>query len=399
MQRVAVEETRLGIPLLFAFDVIHGHRTIFPIPLAEAAAFDPVLWERTARAAAIEAAADGLNLIFAPMLDVARDPRWGRIAESPGEDPWVAARFAEAKVRGFEGDDIAHPQNLAATATPRRLRGFGGRPRLRSRGRLGMVVPRGVPAAVPRRRGRWRRGDHAGVHGPGRVPMTANAAVLRKLVRERWRFDGVIVSDHGAIRELIAHGVAGEDGRGGGAGSARRRRHRPDERCLCPRAAARPRARPRHGRADRCRGPAGPGLKARLGLFDDPYHRSDAALAPPGQMQMHRDLARDAARPLDRAADQPGRSAAVAGCEAADRGDRAARRCSRRHARALGGAPAAPRTWSRSSRACARRCQEARSATRRASRSKAARRAALAPPWISRAQPMSWCSAWARRGG
>ena len=96
--------------------MIHGHRTIFPIPLAEAAAFDPVLWERTARAAAIEAAADGLNLIFAPMLDVARDPRWGRIAESPGEDPWVAARFAEAKVRGFEGDDIAHPQNLAATA-------------------------------------------------------------------------------------------------------------------------------------------------------------------------------------------------------------------------------------------------------------------------------------------
>src|SRR5918996_2386388 len=119
VQRVAVEETRLGVPLMFAFDVIHGHRTLFPIPLAEAAAFDPALWERTARAAAREAAADGLTLAFAPMLDVARDPRWGRIAESPGEDPWLAARFAEAKVRGFQG------QALTLAATAKHLAAYG----------------------------------------------------------------------------------------------------------------------------------------------------------------------------------------------------------------------------------------------------------------------------------
>src|SRR3546814_9002071 len=92
IQRIATEDTRLGIPLLFTFDVVHGHRTVFPVPLGEAAAFDPDLWERTARAAAVEAAADGLALTFAPMLDVCRDPRWGRIVEGPGEDPWLASR-------------------------------------------------------------------------------------------------------------------------------------------------------------------------------------------------------------------------------------------------------------------------------------------------------------------
>src|SRR3546814_3586102 len=103
IQRIATEDTRLGIPLLFTFDVVHGHRTVFPVPLGEAAAFDPDLWERTARAAAVEAAADGLALTFAPMLDICRDPRWGRIVEGPGEDPWLASRIAEAKIRGFHG--------------------------------------------------------------------------------------------------------------------------------------------------------------------------------------------------------------------------------------------------------------------------------------------------------
>jgi beta-glucosidase len=297
VQRVAVEETRLGIPLLFAFDVIHGHRTTFPIPLAEAAAFDPVLWQRTARAAAIEAAADGLNLTFAPMLDVARDPRWGRIAESPGEDPWVAARFAEAKVRGFEGDDIAHPQNLAATA--KHLAAYGASLAGRDYAAVEVsdwslhevylppfraAVAAGVAAIMP------AFTDLTG------VPMTANAAVLRGVVRERWRFDGVIVSDHGAIGELIAHGVAGDAA---------------EAAALALRAGV---------DIDLMSGAYGRGLpialeqglvtvgqidaavrrvlrlKARLGLFDDPYHRSDAALAPPGQAKTHRELARDAAR-------------------------------------------------------------------------------------------------------
>src|SRR5277367_2922091 len=98
MQRLAVEESRLGIPLLIGFDVVHGHRTLFPIPLGEAALFDPQAWEQTAREAAKEAAADGLAMTFAPMLDVSRDFRWGRTAEGPGEDPWVGVHLARAKV-------------------------------------------------------------------------------------------------------------------------------------------------------------------------------------------------------------------------------------------------------------------------------------------------------------
>ena len=114
MQRLAVEESRLGIPLLIGFDVIHGFRTLFPIPLGEAAAFDPQIWELTAREAAKEAAADGLAMTFAPMLDIARDPRWGRSAEGPGEDPLVGMRMAEAKVRAVEVDFAVTVSVLAA---------------------------------------------------------------------------------------------------------------------------------------------------------------------------------------------------------------------------------------------------------------------------------------------
>src|ERR1700720_2093266 len=116
MQRLAVEESRLGIPLLIGFDVVHGHRTLFPVPLGEAALFDPEIWALTARESAKEAAADGLAMTFAPMLDVSRDPRWGRSAEGPGEDPLVGARIAEAKVRGFQGASLSHADSLAAVA-------------------------------------------------------------------------------------------------------------------------------------------------------------------------------------------------------------------------------------------------------------------------------------------
>src|SRR5277367_4313268 len=116
MQRLAVEESRLGIPLLIGFDVVHGHRTLFPVPLGEASLFDPETWALTARESAKEAAAEGLAMTFAPMLDVARDPRWGRSAEGPGEDPWLAARIAESKVRGFQGANLAAADALAAVA-------------------------------------------------------------------------------------------------------------------------------------------------------------------------------------------------------------------------------------------------------------------------------------------
>ncbi|MGH8207138.1 MAG: glycoside hydrolase family 3 N-terminal domain-containing protein, partial [Steroidobacteraceae bacterium] len=105
IQRLAVEESRLGIPLLIGLDVIHGYRTLFPVALAETALFDPETWALTAREAAREAAAAGIAMTFAPMLDVSRDPRWGRCVEGPGEDPWVGAQLAQAKVRGFQGED------------------------------------------------------------------------------------------------------------------------------------------------------------------------------------------------------------------------------------------------------------------------------------------------------
>src|SRR5258707_4251646 len=114
MQRLAVEESRLGIPLLIGFDVVHGHRILFPVPLGEAALFDPETWALTARESAKEAAAEGVAMTFAPMLDVARDPRWGRSVEGPGEDPWLGARIAEAKVRGFQGAGLAAADALAA---------------------------------------------------------------------------------------------------------------------------------------------------------------------------------------------------------------------------------------------------------------------------------------------
>jgi len=116
IQKIAVEESRLKIPLLLGFDALHGQRTVFPIPLAEAGLFDPVAWEATARLAADECAGDGLNMTFAPMLDVSRDPRWGRIAEAPGEDPFVGSAFARAKTRGFQGGNLGAADAVSACA-------------------------------------------------------------------------------------------------------------------------------------------------------------------------------------------------------------------------------------------------------------------------------------------
>ena len=211
MQRLAVEQSRLGIPLLIGLDIIHGHRTLFPIPLAEAGSFDPQVWELTAREAATEAAADGLAMTFAPMLDVSRDPRWGRSAEGPGEDAWLGTQIAAAKVRGFQGDDLADPHSLAAVA--KHFCGYGpvnaGREYAsvdisdRTLHELHLppfasAVAAGVAAVMP------AFTDLAG------VPMTAHVELLRGCLRERLGFDGVIVSDYNAIAELIRHGVAAD---------------------------------------------------------------------------------------------------------------------------------------------------------------------------------------------
>ena len=204
-QRIAVEETRLGIPLFFALDVIHGFRTVFPIPLAEAGAFDPALWEATARAAAAETTAAGIDLTFAPMLDVARDPRWGRIAEGPGEDPYVAATFATAKVRGYQG---RRPRHHAQAL--RRLRHQPRRPRLRRHRGFPPHPRRGLPPALPRRRRRRRPRDHARLHRHRRHPPDRAPRPPHRPPPRHWGFDGVVISDYTAINELVTHGVAAD---------------------------------------------------------------------------------------------------------------------------------------------------------------------------------------------
>lgn len=211
LQRLAIEETRLAIPLLFGLDVLHGHRTIFPIPLAEAAAFDPTLWEATARAAAAEASRDGIMLTFAPMLDLARDPRWGRIAESPGEDPLVGSRFAAAKVRGFQGRSLSDPTSLAATA--KHIGAYGavtaGREYASSDLSERTLLELHLPA--------FKAAADAGVAAVmaaftdiAGVPAHANVTLLREILRRAWGFDGVVISDYGAVAELVPRGVAAD---------------------------------------------------------------------------------------------------------------------------------------------------------------------------------------------
>ncbi len=211
MQRLAVEESRLGIPLLIGLDIIHGHGTLFPIPLAEAALFDPETWARTAREAATEAAADGLAMTFAPMLDVSRDPRWGRTAEGPGEDPWLGVRIARAKVRGFQGDDLAAGTALAACA--KHFCAYGPVTAGREYASVDIsertlrevhlpsfeaAVAAGVATIMP---------AFTNLNG---IPMTAHIGLLRDYLRGELGFDGVLVSDYNAIAELICHGVAAD---------------------------------------------------------------------------------------------------------------------------------------------------------------------------------------------
>ena len=297
VQRVAIEETRLGIPLLFTLDVIHGHRTVFPIPLGEAATFDPDLWERTARATALEATADGVNFNYAPMIDVSRDPRWGRIAEGPGEDPWLASRYAVAKVRGIQGDDIAKPHHMAATA--KHLAAYGAPTAGRDYASVDISERTFFEVYMPPFKAAIDAGAVAlmpGFHDLAGVPMTAHKAILNDLVRDKWGFDGLMISDYNAISELLAHGTAGDIAEAAAAalkagvdidlmGDAYAR-GLPDalERGLVTvddidQAVARILS-----------------LKQDLGLFDDPFARGQDGFLSPLQVKAHENLAREAGR-------------------------------------------------------------------------------------------------------
>jgi beta-glucosidase-like glycosyl hydrolase len=209
LQEVAVRESRLGIPLLYGADVIHGFRTIFPMPLAEAASWEPELAERTARAAAVEASADGFRWTFAPMVDIARDARWGRGIEGAGEDVYLANQFAAARVRGFQGNDLSRGDALLAT--PKHFAAYGA-----AEGGLDYAAT-DISERTPRQvyLPPFRAAVDAGAlsmmsafNEISGIPSIANPALLTGVLRDEWKFKGFVVSDYTADEELIAHGYA-----------------------------------------------------------------------------------------------------------------------------------------------------------------------------------------------
>jgi beta-glucosidase len=211
LQKIAVAHAPHGIPLLFTLDVIHGHRTIFPLPLALACSWDMELVRRTARAAAAEAAADGVALAWAPMLDVTRDARWGRCAESPGEDPRLGAEFGTAMVIGFQGDDLSRPENVMATA--KHFAGYGLVEAGRDYNSVDASAYRMHNVVLPPFQAAVAAGVGAvmvGFHDLAGIPCTAHRQLLRDLLRRRWSFEGLIISDYTAILELVHHGVAAD---------------------------------------------------------------------------------------------------------------------------------------------------------------------------------------------
>ena len=211
LQRAALE-SRLKIPILFGFDVIHGYWTIFPIPLAEAASWDPQMAERDAAIAAAEARSVGVDWTFAPMVDITRDPRWGRIMEGSGEDPFLGSIFAAARVRGFQGNDYSRPDKVMACA--KHFAAYGAAEAGREYNTVDMSerTLRGV-YLVP-----FKAAKDAGVGSfmtafddLNGIPSTANPFLLRQVLRSEWGFDGLVVSDYTSVKELIAHGLAAND--------------------------------------------------------------------------------------------------------------------------------------------------------------------------------------------
>ncbi|MFF3751561.1 glycoside hydrolase family 3 N-terminal domain-containing protein [Streptomyces sp. NPDC002018] len=211
LQRIAVEESRLGIPLLFGLDIIHGYWTTFPIPLAQAASFDPGVSARDAEVSAGEARSNGLHWTFAPMMDVTHEPRWGRIAESGGEDPYLNARFAAAKVRAYQGDDLAATDRIAACA--KHFVAYGGAEGGRDYNTVDVSEARLRNHYLPP----FKAAVDAGVatvmaafNTISGVPAHADPHTLTGILKEEWGFDGFVVSDWTGVHELIAHGFAAD---------------------------------------------------------------------------------------------------------------------------------------------------------------------------------------------
>ncbi|SEW25149.1 glycoside hydrolase family 3 N-terminal domain-containing protein [Luteibacter sp. 329MFSha] len=211
-QRVAVEESRLGIPLLFGADVIHGMRTVFPIPLGEAASFEPDLAERTARATAIEATAAGVHWTFAPAVDIARDQRWGRVAEAAGEDVVLGSAFAAARVRGFQGPDLKASDALLAT--PKHFAAYGAVAGGMEYNAVDIAPQTLRDVHLPPFKAALDAGAltfMSAFNDINGVPASANRELMTDILRGEWGFKGLVVSDYTADMELIAHGFAADE--------------------------------------------------------------------------------------------------------------------------------------------------------------------------------------------
>jgi len=211
LQKTAVEETRLHIPMLFGFDDIHGHRTIFPVPLAQACTWDTTLIEKVERITAIEATAEGLNWTFAPMVDLARDPRWGRVMEGAGEDTWLGSLIAAARVKGFQGKSLSDSNSVLACV--KHFAAYGAP----QAGRDYYTVDISDRSLNEWYLPPYRAAVNAGAGSVmtsfneiAGVPSTSNRWLLTDLLRRNWNFTGFVVTDYGSINELIPHGVAAD---------------------------------------------------------------------------------------------------------------------------------------------------------------------------------------------
>lgn len=209
LQEIAVKETRLGIPLLFGYDVIHGHKTLFPIPLGEAASWDLRAIEKSARTAAIEASAAGINWTFAPMVDISRDARWGRVMEGAGEDTYLGSKIGVARIKGFQGDDLAANNTIAACV--KHFAGYG----FAESGKDYNTVDVGTSTLYNVILPPFKAASDAGVatvmnsfNVLNGIPATGNKFLQRDILKDAWKFKGFVVSDWGSGGEMIAHGYA-----------------------------------------------------------------------------------------------------------------------------------------------------------------------------------------------
>jgi beta-glucosidase len=209
LQKIAVDETRLGIPLIFGYDVIHGYKTIFPIPMGEASSWDLELMEKTARIAAIEASVEGIHWTFAPMVDIARDPRWGRIAEGAGEDTYLGALIAKARVKGFQGTDLNKDNTILACA--KHYAAYGAAQAGRDYHTVDMSINTLRNVYLPP----FLAAKEAGVatfmnsfNELNGIPATGNKFLLDDILRKEWGFNGFVVTDYTSINEMVPHGYA-----------------------------------------------------------------------------------------------------------------------------------------------------------------------------------------------